>query len=235
MADSVPNSFQLHAITISDRVAGWESLGFTVESDPNSTKKLIRLGQTALIITEPEADATTRGILGWQIDGVDSHIDGIPTITQDTEPSSVGSLTAEPPAHSNRIDRIDHIVVRTGDTQRTIQQFQAAGLEPRRGRETTSYGSPMLQTFFWLGDVILELVGPAVGEPTTDEEPTFFGLALVSSDLDASAAVLGELLGTPRPAVQENRLIAGLKTKFVDVAVPIVVMSPHVKGSATEA
>lgn len=233
MADSAPNSFQLHSISISDPVSGWESLGFTVEGDSDASARVVRLGQTALIITEPEVETQSRGILGWNVDGIDSHIEGISTIPHDTTSHAheLSPTTSQP--HPNNIDRIDHIVIRTGDMQRTIKQFQSAGLEPRRGRETTSYGSPMLQTFFWLGDVILELVGPADGEPTTDEAPTFFGIALVSTDLDDTAATLGDLLGTPRPAVQENRLIAGLRTKSVDVSVPIVVMSPHVKGSAT--
>jgi hypothetical protein len=85
----------------------------------------------------------------------------------------------------------------------------------------------MRQTFFWAGDVIVELVGPDVGEPSTDEPTTVFGLALVASDLDATAAVLGPLLGTPKAAVQPGRRIAGLRGRDLGISLPLAVMSPH--------
>ena len=87
----------------------------------------------------------------------------------------------------------------------------------------------MRQTFFWAGDVILELVGPDEGEPVTDEPTSIFGLALVSADLAATATALGDLLGTPKDAVQPGRQIAGLRNRAVGIALPIAVMSPHVR------
>jgi hypothetical protein len=86
----------------------------------------------------------------------------------------------------------------------------------------------MRQTFLWAGDVIVELVAPDDGEPRTDEPTSIFGLALVAADLDVTAASLGDLLGTPRPAVQQGRRIAGLRGREVGISVPIAVMSPHV-------
>ena len=124
--------------------------------------------------------------------------------------------------------RIDHVVVRSGDAERTVSAFEAAGLEVRGGRSTTSYGSPMRQVFLWAGDVIVELVAPDLGEPTTDEPTSVFGLALVADDLDATAAHLGELLSTPRDAVQQGRRIAGLRGREIGISLPIAVMSPHV-------
>ena len=130
--------------------------------------------------------------------------------------------------HPNGIVRIDHVVVRSGDADRTVAAFEAAGLEVRGGRSTTSYGSPMRQVFLWAGDVIVELVAPDHGEPTTDEPTSVFGLALVANDLDATAAHLGELLSPPRDAVQQGRRIAGLRGREVGISLPIAVMSPHV-------
>ena len=112
-----------------------------------------------------------------------------------------------------------------------LRTVEAAGLEVRGGRSTTSYGSPMRQVFFWTGDVIVELVGPDAREPT-DEPTTFFGLALVSDDLDATATTLGELLSTPKDAVQAGRRIAGLRGGQVGITVPVAVMSPHVRPIA---
>ena len=138
--------------------------------------------------------------------------------------------------HPNGIERIDHVVLRPGDCERTVAAFTAAGFEVRGGRSTTSYGAPKRQTFFWAGDVILELVGPDAGEPVTDEPTTIFGLALVARDLDATAEQLGERMGTPKDAVQPGRRIAGLRHRQLGMSLPIAVMSPHVRtGGPVEA
>jgi hypothetical protein len=86
----------------------------------------------------------------------------------------------------------------------------------------------MRQTFCWAGDVIVEIVGPL--EPVGDAAgaaATFFGLALVADDLDATAAQLGDLLGPPRDAVQPGRRIAGLRHRSVGISLPVAVMTPH--------
>jgi hypothetical protein len=88
--------------------------------------------------------------------------------------------------------------------------------------------------FFWAGDVIVELIGPDEGEPTTDEPASVFGLALSATDLDATAAHLGDLLGTPKDAVQPGRRIAGLRGRQVGISLPIAVMSPHVRAGRGE-
>lgn len=130
--------------------------------------------------------------------------------------------------HPNGIVRIDHVVVRSGDSDRTVAEFERAGLDVRGERSTNSYGSPMRQTFLWAGDVIVELIAPDAGEPRTDEPTSIFGLALSAADLDATSAYLGELLGTPKAAVQPGRRIAGLRGAKVGISVPVAVMSPHV-------
>jgi hypothetical protein len=124
-------------------------------------------------------------------------------------------------------------VVSTGDVERTVAAFVDVGLEMRGERATTSYGSPMRQVFFWAGDVILELIGPDRGEPVTDEAASVFGLALVADDLDATAAHLGELLSTPKDAVQPGRRIAGLRGARTGISVPVAVMSPHVRSDTS--
>jgi hypothetical protein len=82
------------------------------------------------------------------------------------------------------------------------------------------------QTFFWLGDVILELVG--ADEPEGDGPSKVWGLALTCSDLDATAATLGDKCGDPKPAVQRGRRIATLRTSALGISIPIALMSPHV-------
>jgi hypothetical protein len=207
---------QLLAITLGDAPQAWRDAGFEV-----GPGDVVVLGSTAVRLSGSGA-----GFEGWSLEGVDAPIDGLATTPAQGAASPTGA------AHPNRISRIDHVVVRTGDCDRTTDAFRTAGFEVRGGRSTTSYGAPMRQTFFWAGDVILELVGPDAGEPTTEEPTSIFGLALVSEDLVATAALLGELLGTPKDAVQPGRQIAGLRHRQVGMSLPVAVMSPHVRVDA---
>jgi hypothetical protein len=204
----------LSTISLGDTPEAWRSAGFRVDD-----------GAFVLRSTTVRLTSSGSGFDGWAIDGVDGPIDGLPSAPPSPRPEP-GS------GHPNGIERIDHVVVRTGDCERTTGAFTDAGLEVRGGRSTTSYGAPMRQVFFWAGDVIVELVGPDTGEPTTDEPTSVFGLALASRDLDATAEHLGDLLGSPRDAVQSGRRIAGLRTAQLGIGLPIAVMSPHVRAPA---
>lgn len=219
---------QLSTIELGDPPEAWAAAGFHVEQDR------LRLGSTVLRLTGDGG-----GVRGWAIDGVAHDVDGLAAVeaggTEAVATEAASTEVSAPPdgaPHPNGVVSIDHVVVRTGDVDRTVSAFEAAGLEVRGGRSTTSYGSPMRQVFFWAGDVIVELVGPDAHEPTTDEPTTFFGLALVSGDLDATAATLGELLSAPKDAVQAGRRIAGLRGGEVGITVPVAVMSPHVRPTA---
>ena len=110
----------------------------------------------------------------------------------------------------------------SSDGQRTAAALTAAtGLEVKRIRETTSYGAPMRQWFFRLGEVVLELVAPDEPDGTVTR---FFGLAFVA-DLDVAAAHLGERMGQAKDAVQPGRRIASLRHKDLGISVPIAFMS----------
>lgn len=206
---------QLDTVVLGDEPQGWSELGFEVSD--HVLGAAFRLGSTDVILT-----GSGGGFEGWSIEGVADSIAGLPAAGSD---SSSETLSAE---HSNGICGIDHIVFHSGDPDATVAEFQAAGIERRGGRSTDSYGAPMRQVFFWLGNVILELIGPDEGEPTTDGPLTFFGLALWSEDLDASVARMGELAGTPKDAVQPGRRIAGIRGAKVEVPTPLALMSPHV-------
>ena len=206
---------QLTHVVLGDPPEAWRSAGFDVDGGGR-----FRLGRTEIICLD--LGPSGAGFVGWALDGVDGALDGL--ATADSHRTTGGRA---PTSHPNGISSIDHVVVRTDHSERTIAAFEAAGLEVRGGRSTTSYGAPMRQTFFWAGDVILELVGPDDGEPTTDEPTSIFGLALVADDLDATAEFLGDLLGAPKDAVQEGRRIAGLRHRDAGIGLPIAVMSPH--------
>ena len=219
-------SAQLSTIELGDEPSAWSAAGFTVVDDT------VVLGATALVLT-----GTGGGFRGWAFEGWGFEgsgpiqLDGLPASERNDGRSGEGPAHPNGTAHPNGISSIDHVVVRTGDCDRTIAAFEGAGFQVRGGRSTTSYGAPMRQTFFWAGDVILELVGPDAGEPTTDEPTSIFGLALVAADLDRTAEALGDLLGTPKDAVQAGRRIAGLRNRQVGISLPIAVMSPHVRDS----
>ena len=219
--DATSPVLQLTDLVLGDAPEAWAAAGF----EPDDRGRLL-LGSTWVRCT-----GSGGGFQGWAFDGPSSarhDIDGLASV----EPVSAGSQTATHPdgtTRPNGVSSIDHVVVRSGNCERTVAAFVDAGFEVRGGRSTTSYGSPMRQTFFWAGDVILELVGPDEGEPVTDEPTSIFGLALVATDLAATATALGDLLGAPKDAVQPGRQIAGLRNRVVGIALPIAVMSPHVR------
>ena len=243
---AVARPLQLELLRLGDSAAAWSAAGFFVSAEATVT-----LGQTIIECTgqgEPFQgwqiqdcqiqDCQTQGsqIQGSQIQGhdsgssisEDSSIDGLKLLAASEQGPSLNSVAPQP--HPNGITSIDHIVVSTGDSQRTIAAFESAGFEVRGSRSTSSYGSPMRQTFFWAGDVIIELMGPDLGEATSESAAQIFRLALVAADLGSTAAALGELLGTPKAAVQKGRQIAGLRTKNVGIGLPIAVMSPHLSS-----
>ena len=230
---------QLELLRLGDTAAAWSAAGFFVSAEATVT-----LGQTIIQCTgqgEPFQGWQIQGrqIQGSQIQGSQiqgsgssisehSSIDGLRLLAASDQGPRLNSVASQP--HPNGITSIDHIVVSTGDSQRSIAAFESAGFEVRGSRSTSSYGSPMRQTFFWAGDVIVELMGPDLGEATSESPAQIFGLALVAADLDSTAAALGELLGTPKAAVQTGRQIARLRTNSVGIGLPIAVMSPHLSS-----
>ena len=201
-------------VHIGDDPPAWAALGFTVEGD------VARAGQVALRFVGAGTDRG-RGIVGWTlavpVGAAVGDVDGLPT---GFDPAG-GVDDADRAANANGVVAIDHVVVLTPDLDRTTEALGAVGLEARRTREA---GRGRLQRFFRLGEVILEVVGPA--EPSGTGPAAFFGLALTVADLDATVAHLGARIGDAKSAVQPGRRIATLRTGD-EVSVPIAVMSPE--------
>jgi hypothetical protein len=185
----------------------WRDLGFDVDDDD-------RCWMSGLAVELGKGD---KKLSGWSLrdwDGPDA-IDGLPTARSDEPPQPT-------PAHPNGVVELDHLVVMTPDIGRTTAAIEAAGLELRRTRDTDQYGPPFRQTFFKLGDVVLEVIGPV--EPRDDRPARFYGLAFTVADLDATAAFLGERLHPAKDAVQPGRRIATLD-RDAGSTVPIAFMS----------
>lgn len=202
-------------ILVGDPPEAWAAAGFAVDDDGTC-----RIGTVRVRLVGRDGG---KRILGWSLRGAptarlaDGRLDGLPTTTSVAAP-------ADPADHPNGATQIDHVVLLSPDLPRTTQALATIGVEPRGERETDSYGAPMRQVFFRLGEVILELVG---GTEPGDGDPGFFGLAITVADLDAAAALLGAHLGTAKDAVQDGRRIATLRHREVGMSVATAFMSPE--------
>jgi hypothetical protein len=208
-------------ITVADPPEAWEAAGFTVDDDGTC-----RIGQVRVRLVGRDAG---KRITGWSLrdtpDGAlaDGSLDGLPTTVSHHPP-------AEPAEHAIGATHIDHVVLLSPDLARTAAAIEALGV-PRRGeRDSDTYGAPMRQIFFRMGEVIIELVGSP--DAPGEGEPGFFGLALTVSDLDRAAGRLGEHLGSVKDAVQPGRRIATLRHRDLGMSVATALMSPEPVGAA---
>lgn len=195
-------------IASADPPSAWEGLGFAVRDGAT------RIGTTTIRLGAPGA-----GLTGWTLAGEGAgDLDGVAT-------AWVGALTDAGPApeHPNGALLVDHVVLTTPDLQRTLAALAATGLDLRRTRDA----GKLLQAFFRMGEVILEVVGPP--EPSGDDPAALWGLVVVVSDLDGCAQRMGENLGTPRDAVQPGRRIATVRPSS-GVSVPLALMTPDRVG-----
>jgi hypothetical protein len=207
-------------VTIDELLVGdppetWEAAGYSVDDDGTC-----RIGQVRVRLVGREGG---KRILGWSLRGVpsarlaDGRLDGIPTTASHAAP-------AEPATHPNGTRHIDHVVLLTPHLARTTEALGSIGLTPRGERDSDTYGAPMRQVFFRMGEVILELIGQVDGEG--DGAPGFFGIAVTVDDLDALAATFGDHLGGIKDAVQEGRRIATLRHRDLGMSVATAFMTP---------
>ncbi|MGY6501554.1 MAG: VOC family protein [Acidimicrobiales bacterium] len=211
-------SVALTELMVGDDPEPWRAAGFAIDGDVAVIGSVrVRLAGTA----------AGRGILGWSMSGLagDTTIDGLATTADDGPPP-----TDPTPAHPNGVVAFDHLVLLTPDLARTTAALAAVGVEPRRHRDVGTDDDPRRQVFFWIGEPILEMVGPRV--PSGDGPSRFFGLALTVDDIDATAAELGDRVGRVKDAVQPGRRITTLRHRDLDLSVPIAFMSAHVRSDA---
>jgi catechol 2,3-dioxygenase-like lactoylglutathione lyase family enzyme len=198
------------SVALSDSVDGWRDAGFTV-----SASGRFQVGTVVLDISDGDG-----GLQSWTLAGAPdetvSSVDGVPTLHGDPSGDPAGS-------HPLGVSRIDHVVIVTGDTDRTAAAVtRSLGLPLKRLREgPAGDGREARQAFFRMGEVILEIGGPPVPRP--DAGPAqLWGLAFWVDDLDAAFAVAGpSRMSVPKPAVQGGRIAAlrGLR-------VPIALLGP---------
>jgi hypothetical protein len=203
-------AFAIESLDVAGEPEAWGKAGFSVDADGSC-----RTGRVHLRISP---GAGEKGVVAWTVAGLDDagddpiSIDGLPTSEGTDGP-------AEPAQHPNGVTHIDHLVVTTPDLERTVGALRAQGFAERRTREAVE----VRQTFFRLGEVILEVVGR--DRPSGTGPARFFGLAFTVADLDATAALLGEGLGPVKGAVQPGRRIATLRHEDYGITVPVAFMS----------
>lgn len=196
----------------------WAGAGFTVDEDATC-----RIGGVRVRLVGPGHRA---GVVAWSLrhlpdDAAATDLDGLAT-RRDDRPA------AEPADHPNGVSRIDHIVLLTDALDRTAGAAAALGLTERRRRDHHLPGrDPMVQAFYRVGEVTLEVVGPTQVPADPREGVTSFGLALVADDLTESAAALGDHLSPARPAVQPGRQIATVRHRDLGLRTPLALMTPR--------
>ena len=203
---------ELLGLDIATDPDAWRGLGFAVDDDD-----VCAIDGVAIQLGRPG-----RKICGWALADIpeDMKVDGLPTIPA---PSPTVS-----PSHPNGTIEVDHLVVMSPDPDRTVAALVAYGVEPRRRRHTDQYGTPFTQTFFRLGQPILEVIGPET--PAGPAAARFYGIAFTVRDLDATAALLGDRLGRVKEAVQPGRRIATLRRE-AGAGIPLAFMSPGAHGA----
>jgi hypothetical protein len=203
---------ELVALEIADAPGVWAGLGFAVDGG------VCRIGRVAHRL----AGGPGQGIVSWTLDG--TRTEPAPTLDGLTTGSGPGpAATATASRHPNGVVAIDHLVVFTPDLERTVAALTEAGCQERRRRRSATYGREMVQAFFRLGEVVLEVVSGA--RPAGDGPARFFGLAFTVADLDATARHLGDRLHPAKDAVQPGRHIATLD-RDAGSTVAMAFMSP---------
>lgn len=208
--------FQLLEVTIAADAEPWRAAGFAVETVEGAA--VCRIGSTLLALSGASADGA-EAITGLAIEGLGpAELDGIALVA-----AGKTMPTPAPADHPNGVTGIDHLVVRSPDVDRTTGALVEAGLELRRERRFPAGDTTVRQSFFWMGDVICELVGD---DTAHDPGPAVaWGLALTAPDLDRVATVAGDAATEPKPAVQPGRHIMAIHR----LGVPVAVMTPHEK------
>ena len=189
-------------IAVPDEPAAWERLGFAVGEDG-----AFAVGDVAI--------ATGRGRFEVAVDGLATpEPDGLALVPAGRTPPGHAGAPGEGArrAHPNGAVAVDHVVAFTDAMDRTLAALDAAGLELRRVREPPA--APARQAFLRLGPLILEVV----------ETGTLglWGLVVVVPDVED----LGDLVGTPRDAVQPGRRIATVRRE-AGLSVALAFMTPR--------
>jgi hypothetical protein len=193
-------------LEIADEPAAWGTAGFDLEDGSCRVSRVtLRFSGTG----------PRRGILGW-------------TLADEVSGEAAGP-------HPNGVVRVDHVVMLTPDLDRTVGELESQGFELRRTRDGPTPGGSTRQAFFRAGEPILEVVLAPEGTSVARDPAgpaRLWGLAFVVEDMEHTARSLGDLLGSPRDAVQPGRQIATLRGEAgLGPAVAFMTPGKHALGT----
>jgi catechol 2,3-dioxygenase-like lactoylglutathione lyase family enzyme len=202
---------KIRSITVADPTDAWSEAGFRLDGDT------CRVGTIDIRLAGRDAG---KGLVEWELEGARSaELDGLRTsvvaaaaegASAEAQPAAEERAPAE--THPNGVVRIDHVVAFTPDRARTVEALENAGLDLRRLRDEPTPAGGGFQAFFRLGEAILEVIEAPPGSPVPPDAPArLWGLAFLVDDLDETQELLGDLVSTPRDAVQPGRRIATLR------------------------
>jgi hypothetical protein len=195
----------LTEIRVAAEAAAWADAGFTVAAETCLTGDVLI-----------EFTAGAGGILDWALAGVEADaIDGLAT-------RPAGDRPPEGVPNPNGVVEIDHLVVLTPSLQRTIDAFEAVGVELRRIREGETGLGPYRQAFFRVGRPVLEVV--EVADMEAEAPARFWGITFTVADIDAAAEMLGDRVGRVKDAVQPGRRITTVR-KEAGLGLPVALIS----------
>lgn len=209
-------------LTVPDARESWVDAGF------HTSQGCVHIGPTPVELDASDEPGLRLGCDDLSASSPIGDLDGIPISTQDasTRDASIRDAPSpEPEPHPNGIVALDHIVVAAPDLDRFTDAMAEIGCDLRRTREL---GGGRQQRFFRLAGTIIEVVGdhsaPAPGPAS------IWGLALVSDDIDATAASLPGACSAPKEAVQPGRRIATIDNRAFGIGLRLAVMTPHVRA-----
>ena len=143
-------------------------------------------------------------------------------------PGDGGNVGELPANHPNGVFGVDHVVVSTGDVERTSGLLADAGLELLGDRQAVIGGRPFEQRFHRAGPCLIELAGPS---GATGPEPAgVWGITFVTSRIESLPALEPAPVASIRDAVQPGRRIA---TAIPEAGLPtrVAFMDPRTRKS----
>lgn len=202
----------LTKLLLPGKSADWELIGFA------PSEGSFQVGQVSCVVGAAE--------LGWAFDTGGAGPDrlcGILTEQFAALPADRGS-SQQP----NGAFKVDHVVVVSESPSQTKAVFENFGLVGKGARSVGSGDSQRSQCFFWSGELLIELVGPAVEQQGASPRARIWGVTFVVDEFAALLALGGGLVSEPRDAVQAGRqiAIAGLQQ---ELGVELAFISPHTK------
>lgn len=208
------NSPQIAELNLPGAAANWAAIGFTIVDDS------FVIGQVKCQLRALEPS--------WGFAGAESvptELDGIKT-TQ----AQFASTSSAPPQQPNGAFKIDHVVVISESPSKTKRELEAFGLVAKGERVFGGGSSRRGGVFFWSGDLLIELVGPADETSREGSRARIWGVTFAVSDFDRLKATAGGLLGEPSEAVQPGRQIATIEAS-ASLGLAAAFITPHVKAS----